>query len=424
MPGRSGNTSAVIARWALPIATVAFFAATVSGYGVFRDELYYFACGRHLDWGYVDQPPLIALIAAAVRAVAGPSWIAARVLVAVAAGWTVLLVGDTAVAMGGGRWARLLAQLLTASAPIYMGLFSIFSMNAFDILVWAGLALIATRALRGGDPKLWLAFGVLAGVGLENKIDVGLLGAGLAAGLVLGRRFDILRDRRLWLGGAIALALFVPHLVWQQLHGWPTREFVHNAQSGKITVLGPLDFVASQFRMGGPIGFAFALAGMAWLLVADAARPFRPLGWAALAVLAFLALSIAKPYYFAPALTLLFPAAAVALETWTTRRFTRALRAAAVVAVAATFVLAPLVKPLLHEDDYVRYARRMGLAPGSDENHRLGRLPQFFADMHGWREMAQAVAAVAASLPPRGSSSRLRLRAELWRGRGDRLLPG
>ena len=215
-----------LTRWALPLAVLAFYAATAAGYGVFRDELYYIACGRHLDWGYVDHPPLVALIARLAELAFGPSWIALRMLSAIAAAGTVLLVGDTADAMGGGRWGRLLAQVLAATAPIYLSLFSIFSMNGFDVLIWAGLATLAAKILAGRDERLWIAFGVLAGLGLENKIDVALLGAGLAAGLVLDRRVGMLRRRWVWVGGACAAALIAPHIVWQAIHHWPTREFV------------------------------------------------------------------------------------------------------------------------------------------------------------------------------------------------------
>ncbi len=387
-------------RWALPAATFVFFAATVSGYGVFRDELYYIACARHLDWGYVDHPPLVALVAALARAAFGGSWIALRMLAAVAAGATVLLAGDIAADLGGGRWARVQAQLLTATAPIYLSLFSIYSMNALDVLIWAGLARIVVRILSGGSDRLWLGFGVLAGIGLENKVDVGLLGAGLVAGLALARRFDVLRSRWIWLGGACAAVLFAPHVVWQAAHGWPTREFVANAQRDKITALGPLGFVARQFLLAGPAGFLGAAAGLGWLLFARRARPYRPLGWAALAVLIVLAASVSKAYYFSPALTLLFAAAGVALESWTNRRFATPLRVLATLAVVSMLGAAPLAKPLLSEDALIRYEDALGVRPGSDENHRMGRLPQFFADMHGWREMTEAVAAVHASLPP------------------------
>ena len=378
---------------------LAFFAATASGYGVFRDELYYIACARHLDWGYVDHPPLVALIAWLTRLLVGDSWLALRMLSAVAAAGTVLLVGDTARELGGGRWARLLAQVLAATAPVYLSLFSIYSMNGFDVLIWAGLVRIAVRIFSGGSGRLWLVFGVLSGIGLQNKIDVVLLAAGLVAGLLLTRRFDVFRSRWIWLGGAVATALFVPHVAWQVVHGWPTREFVANAQRNKITPLGPIGFVAKQFVMAGPFGFSFALAGLGWLLAGSKARAFRPIGWAALVVLGVLAASVSKPYYFAPALTLLFPAAGVVLETWTSGRFERPLRAVALLAAASILVALPLVKPVLTEDAYVRSAAALGIRPGTDENHRIGRLPQFFADMHGWRELAEAVAAVNAALP-------------------------
>ncbi len=387
-------------RWAIPLTALLLFGATARGYGIFRDELYYIACGKHLDWGYVDHPPLVALIAWAARHVAGDSWIVLRIVSALALTGTVLLVGDTARTMGGGRWAGLMAQLLAAVAPIYLSLFSIYSMNAFDVLIWAGLARIASAALAGGSPRLWVAFGALAGIGLENKVDVVMLGAGLGLGIVISRRFDILRERWIWIGGAVAALLFAPHILWQVAHGWPTREFVANAQRHKITVLGPVGFVARQFQMGGPVGFTFALAGMGWLLFARAARPFRALGWAALVVLVLFAASVSKAYYFAPGLTLLFPAAGVALEAWTAGRFRRPARAVALIAAASILIVAPVIKPLLSEDRFVRYAAALGVAPGSDENHRLGRLPQFFADMHGWEEMTRSVATVYAELAP------------------------
>jgi hypothetical protein len=389
-----------LTRWALPVATLVFFVATARGYGIFRDELYYIACGKHLAWGYVDQPPFVALIAWVAHALFGDSLVGLRLFPSLAAAGTVLLVGDTAGSLGGGRFARLVAQLLAATAPIYLGLFTIFSMNAFDVLIWAGLARLAAALLAGADPRLWIGFGALAGLGLENKVDVGLLGAGLAAGILLSRRFELLRSRWLWLGGALAGLLFLPHVLWQASHGWPTREFVAHAQAGKITVLGPLGFLAGQIGSVGPVAALAALSGLAWLLLAREARSARALGWAAIVVLAIFAFSISKSYYYAPAYTILFPAAGVALESWSSGRFERPARALALLLIASALLFAPLAKPLLSEDAYVRYAATLGMHSSADENHRLGRLPQFFADMHGWRAMVEEVAAVYRSLPP------------------------
>ncbi len=399
-PRPARDRAELLTTWALPLATLVFFVATAEGYGIFRDELYYLACGRHLDWGYVDHPPMIALLAALAQSLFGASLVGLRLFPALAAAGTVLLVGETARTLGGGRFARLQAQVLAATAPLYLSLFTIFSMNAFDVLVWAALARLAAHLLAGGDPRLWLAFGAVAGAGLQNKLDVGLLGAGLVAGLLLSRRWEVLKSPWLYAGGALAALLFLPHLLWQAAHGWPTREFVANAQSGKITALNPLDYVLAQFLMVGPVGFAFAVAGLGWLLAAREARRFRPLGWAVLVVLAVFALSVSKPYYFGVAYTLLFPAAGAALEAWASRlRHGRPVRAVAMVGAASILLAAPLAKPLLPVDSYVRYAAALGFEPGSDENHRLGRLPQFFADMHGWRELAEETARVYAALP-------------------------
>ncbi len=392
-----------VARAALPVAIFAVHVLLAEGYGPFRDELYYFACGQHLAWGYVDQPPLVALLAAFSAALFGPSWLALRMLAAIAAGATVLVVGETAGALGGGRWARLVAQSLAAVAPGFVALFSTFSMNPFDILLWSILFGLAARLLVGAEARLWLAFGALAGLALETKISGLYLGAGLVVGLLVSRRGDVLRERRFWAGGVLALLVFAPYLIWQMAHGWPTLEFLANARQFKILASAPHEYVLAQFLQGGPVGFTLALLGVAWLLGARSAQPFRALGWGALATLAILAFGRAKPYYFSAALTVLFPAAGVAVESWTTslaRVPVRLLRSTVLALIVLQAALVPLAKPILPVDDFVRYAAALGFSPKTDENQTLGRLPQYFADMHGWRELAESVARVYRSLTP------------------------
>ena len=193
-----------------------FHLAFLSGYGVFRDELYYIACGRRPGWGYVDHPPLVGWVAWLVAQVVGESHLALRVVAALAMAATVWLAGRIARALGGGPFAALLAGIATGLAPVALSLGSYYSMNAFDLLFWALIALILVRALSGGSDRLWLAFGAAAGLGLLNKISILYLGFGLVVGLVLARRWDVFRSRRFWAGGVLAFAIFLPHLVWQQ----------------------------------------------------------------------------------------------------------------------------------------------------------------------------------------------------------------
>jgi hypothetical protein len=369
--------------------------ATRTGFGVFRDELYYAACGRHLDWGYVDHPPFVAWVAALVRVLSGESWMALRAVSALAGAATVLVMGDSAAALGGGRWARVIAQLLAATAPVYLSLFSIFSMNVFDVLAWAVCARLAIALLTSSRPSRCIVLGVVVGVGLLNKVDLGLFAAGLGLGILLMRRWELLRRRELWFGAALAALLFAPHIVWQIVHHWPTAEFVANARRSKMIALGPVGFLAAQLELVGPTTAMFALSGLGWLTLARAAQPVRPLAIAALLPLTVFACSVSKPYYYAPAYTVLFPAAAVAAGELSKLRWRLLLTAAAIVPL----MFAPLAKPLLSADATVAYQAKLGLAPGSDERHDIGRLSQFFADMHGWRTLAENVAIATARLP-------------------------
>jgi Dolichyl-phosphate-mannose-protein mannosyltransferase len=387
-----------IAFVVVPGALLLLHVATISGYGYFRDELYYLACGCHPGFGYVDHPPLIGFVAAAVRAVLGESLWAIRLLPAIAHAATVALGAELARTLGGRRWAQIAAAATIACAPIYVSLFSIFSMNAFDVAIWATALVIVARILRAGDDRGWLAFGLVCGVGLENKISVLFLGFGLVLGLLIaGPRATLLR-RPVWIAGAIALALFLPHLIWQQVHGWPTLEFMERARTLKNLPLSPLDFLEEQVLHAGPLALPVWVAGLGYLLVARRARPFRALGWAWMAILVLLIVARGKAYYFAPVHVLSLAAGGVALESWSHAIAPVARRLALGAAIAGGLITAPLAKALLPVDSYVRYAAALGVAPSTGERQRLGRLPQFFADMHGWPELARTVADVWSTL--------------------------
>lgn len=388
---------------ALPAALqLALNLAFLTGYGIFRDELYYLACAARLDWGYVDHPPLVAAVTALWTALADDSLASIRVLPALAGAAATLAVGSTARVLGGGRLAVLLAGFAAALAPVVLSLTSVLSMNAFDLLFQALLVRIVAGWLAGGSDRHWLAFGLVAGLGLQNKIGVLLFGFGVVVGLVLARRWEAFRSKQLWAGGAIAAALFAPHLVWQQLHGWPTLEFIERANAHKNIDYAWSDFLVEQVLQNGPLGAVVWIAGLVALLASRRLRPWRALGFAWLAVLAVLLSTAAKPYYLAPVYAPLWAAGAVAIEAWAGRSRARRVAAGAfaVLLVISALAIAPLARPILPVDRYVAYAAALGEEPGSDERHELGRLPQFFADMQEWRELAGAVAVAASRLDP------------------------
>ena len=368
--------------------------AAISSYGWFRDELYYIACGEHLDFGYVDHPPLVALIARVTRGLFGESPAAAR-LPSMLAGLAVIwLCGRIAREMGGGRWAQGMAALCALVAPVYLFLFHILSMNSFDVLFWTLGAWVVVKIVNGGHPRLWLLFGLICGLGLQNKHSLLFFGFGVFVGLLLTPERRHLRERWIWMGGAIAALLFLPHLIWQMAHGWPTAEFVRNAMAFKNVALSPVEFFTEQIMQMHPLTFPVWLAGLVWLLRSR----YRVLGWAYVAAFLLLISQSSKAYYLAPAYPPLFAAGANAIESWIRRRSVRL--GLPILLLAGGAVTAPLTLPILPVEAFTRYASALGMGMSAGERHERGALPQHFADMHGWAEMVAEVARVYRSLPP------------------------
>jgi 4-amino-4-deoxy-L-arabinose transferase-like glycosyltransferase len=379
-------------------AKLAVYLATAGRYGYFRDELYFLDCGRHLDWGYVDCAPLIALYAK-VALLLGGSLPVLRSLAALAGAARVALTMVLAREMGGGRFAQALAGLCALAAPIYLGIDSILTMNGFESLFWMGCVFFVVRIVRTGDSHLWLWFGVFAGLGLENKHSMLLFLAAFAIGLLVSSDRRELGKPWIWLGACIALALFLPNILWQIRHGFPTIEDLENvARRGKNVVLSPVAFLAQQVQLLHPLLLPVWLAGLVSLLFGRLSR-LRALGWTYLALLALMIALKAKNYY-----PTLFAAGAVAIEGWLERRAWSRGRAwpkmaITVYVVAAGAILAPAILPFLPPEELLAYQRWLHVAPPKTEVRHEGPLEQRLGDQFGWEELVADVARIYRSLP-------------------------
>lgn len=307
--------------------------------------------------------------------------------------------------LGGGRFAQAVAGLAVNFVPIYLGIYSILSMNAFEPLFWMGCAYVLIRIIQTGNSRLWVWFGLLAGLGLMNKHSTAFLGAALVLGLLLTKdRREFLKPW-IWVGGVVALLVFLPNLIWQIQHHFPTLEGLRNvAQSGKNIVLSPKDFILQQILIINPILFPLWLAGLWYFLLGRGSR-YRVLGWTYLALLVIFIALHGKNYYLAPSYPMLLAGGAVAIERWLAAPWF-SLRpiwpqaAIVVIIVVAGVTFAPLVLPLLPPEKYVAYQRWLGLDPSKTEVHHQGPLPQLFGDQFGWPELVAEVARIHNSLPP------------------------
>ncbi len=400
----SRDTSAGLPRLAVAMAA-AFFVAKMAlhaftslrHYGYFRDELYYLDMARHLDWGYVDAAPLIAVYAR-LALLMGGSLAALRIIPALAGAGTIVLAILIARELGGRTYAQFLTAFVVLVCPGRLVMDSLMTMNAAEPLFWMGCALVVARILRTGDSRLWPWFGVLAGHGLENKHSTLFFGFAVTVALLLTEHRREFLKPWIWIAGAIAVALFLPNLIWQIHHHFPTLEDLENLRrEGKNVVLGPLAFTAQQIVALHPVLFPVWLIGLISFLWD---RRWRVLGLAFAVFFVTMELAHAKDYYLFPIYPMLFAGGAVAIERWLWNR--AAWTRAAVVAVIALLALptVPLATWMLSPEKYIAYTEALGIRPRKAEVHHEGPLPQPMGDQFGWEELTREVAQIYNSLPP------------------------
>ncbi|MBI2839594.1 MAG: glycosyltransferase family 39 protein [Acidobacteria bacterium] len=396
----------------LALATLFIHLLTNRNYGYFIDELYYLACAEHLDFGYVDHPPIIAVVTWIERAILGDSLPAIRLMPALAGALTVFLAGLLARALGGGRYAQGMAGFATLFAPLLLYVHTILSVNALDPIFWTIaawlLVLILDRSDASSPPgegstrRLWILLGATVGVGLQNKISLLFLGLGLVVGLVLTSHRRLLLTRWPYVAGAIASIIFLPYVLWQIPRGWPTLEFMHNAATYKNRRMSIVEFIAEHALEIHPLNLVLVVIGLWFFFFSPRGKRYRLFGWTYVAILLLFLVQNAKPYYLGSIYPIMLAAGAVGLESLLSGVRSRWPRPAIVGVMAVSGLLvAPITLPVLPIETFIPYQRALlGQTLASSEEKEVGPLPQHFADMFGNEELVKLVAEVYNELPP------------------------
>lgn len=364
----------------------ALLIATSGGYGYHRDELYFLEAGQHLAWGYADQPPLTPLIARLMSVIAPGSLTVLRLPSAIAAGLTVLCTGLMARDLGGRGAAQLLAAASIGVSSVLLAVTHLLSTSSLDFLAWTVLTWLLVRLLRGGDRRLWIAVGALAGIALLNKVLVVFLMAAVLAGVVIAGPRRVLRDPWLWAGAVVALLIWSPNLWWQATHGWPQLELSRAIAAGSSGTSEPVAlFVPFQLVLVSPLLVPVWIAGLVRLLRDPELRVVRSLAWAYVVLTVVFLLTRGKPYYLAGLYPALLAAGAPAVIAWIERGrgWGRAGLVTAAVALSAV-VSITLMLPVVP-------ATALPQTPIVDINYDAG-------ETVGWAALVEAVADAHASL--------------------------
>lgn len=361
----------------------AVLAAMSPFYGPHRDELYFVAAGRHLAWGYPDQGWLTPVLARLSTEVAPGNLVVLRLWPLLFAACLTLVAARFAALGGGGRGAQTLAAACTAFGAVTMANGHRLSTATFDILVWALLLLLVAEALVRDRPRLWVAAGLVAGLGLSNKaLVLALLGALLVACLADGAARRQLATPWPWAGAAAALVVWLPNLLWQASRGWPQAALAADIRDEYGGLGGRAELVGQALLMYSPLLAVVWVWGLVALLRRERWAALRPVGVAFLLVLVAFLVAGGKGYYLAGAIVPLLAVGCVEVaERWPGRR----LVVAGAVLVGSAVVAWPGVVPAVPVSVYAGSVWRV-----VDDDQ---------AETVGWPTYTAQVQAVLENLP-------------------------
>jgi len=373
----------------LALARILLHTLTNGQYGFHRDELGMLDNARHLDWGYVDYPPVTPFIVRAAYELFGSSLVGLRFFSAVAQSSVMVLAGLMARELGGARWAQIVAALAVAISPQSLAHGAMFQYVTFDYLWWVLLAYLVIRLLKSEDPRWWLAIGATIGLGMMTKYTIAFYVAGIVTGVLLTRNRRYLVSPWLWSGAALSLLIFLPNLIWQVQHNFISLDFLSDIHARDVRIGRTDGYLIEQVLYPNPFTIPLWITGLYFYLFAPAGQRYRPLGWMFVVPFALFLIAQGRGYYLSPAYPMLVAAGVVVMERWLVSL--SAVRAwlvqgiTWVVLVVGGAAFAAIALPIAPVNS--------GLWDLTSEIH------DGFTEEIGWQELTETVAGIYAKLP-------------------------
>ena len=313
-----GDRRSVIPVLAIAVLFGAAHLVTNVQYGFHRDEWQFLSDAQHLDWGFVPYPPLTAALEYLGLKMFGLSLVGLRLFSVLAQTLVILAGGLMARDLGGGRLAQIFAAIAVALSPLPMFEATEFQYSSFDLLWWVLIAWCAIRLLRDDEPRWWVAIGILAGLGLQTKYSIAFELAGVLAGVLLTDARRYVASGWFWAGGAIALLIFAPNLVWLVRHDFVSYHFLQGIHARDVRVGRADGFLRNQFLLNANL-FA-APVWLAGLFACFNDRRYRLLAWMYVVPLLLFWFAQGRFYYVCGAYPMLLAMGSVVSERWLRNR--------------------------------------------------------------------------------------------------------
>lgn len=396
-------------RWQLTLITLGFgvisfliHMAIAGNYELHRDAYLYLEYGNHLQWGYMSNPPFIAWLSWFSLKVLGGSVYAVRFFPALAGSITIIMVGRLIKALDGRKWAVLLGCTAFLVSPIFLRAGSLFQPTVFDQMFWFMYLYLFVKLLQTYNKNYWFMLGLVAGLGFLNKYTILAPVVLTTVFLLFTRHRKLLWVPQFW-GFLINFGLLItPNIIWQYNHNWPELGHLSTLRETQLVNMSDAWFLGMQFIILAPASLIW-VAGLANLFTAKASRPYISLAYSFLGMIAVMLILQAKPYYPAPFYIILFVFGAIQWEVWLEAKMKWALGVLLAGMIAVSIPLSPLSLPYLNMKDILVFSetwqQRGFEEPFVWEDGKVHSLPQDYADMTGWQQLAEIVKDAWLSLP-------------------------
>ncbi|HEX3045958.1 MAG TPA: glycosyltransferase family 39 protein [Bacillota bacterium] len=390
--------------WYLALTTIIGHLLVSGNYGYFLDEFYTIACSKHLSFGFIDIPPVAPAILALNTKIFGLSLRAIHLLPALFSGLMVILVGFLAKQLGGGRLAVIFAGLAAVFVPVWMALGSLYTYDFLDQLMIVLLFGAVLLLIKTGNLKTWLLIGAIAGTGLMTKPSMVFFILGLILAFLITKHRQQFLTPWPWLGGAVAMLIILPSLVWQFQHGFPIAEYWGSYSANKTVDASPPQYLIMQFIVMNFTLLPIWITGLYYFLFHPAGKKYRLFGVAYLILLALFTVIRSNVTMLVPAYAMLLAGGAVRLELFFQQKRRKALQFLYVALIIIFgLIQAPIMMPVLPVDSLVKYYQGAGGVVGIKSvkyaHEVFVELPNFIYNRLEWDTLVNDVAAVYYSLP-------------------------
>ena len=368
---------------------------TNTNYELHRDAFLYYSLGEHLDWGYLSVPPLIAFFSKISVFLFGKTVFALRFFPALIGGLSVVIIAKIVKELNGSFWAIFIAASAFILSPSFLRSNTLFQPVSFNQFFWLLSAYLIVKLLKSGNSKFWIGIFIVFGIAFLNKYSITFFILSFLIALLFSEQRTLFRSKYFFIGGVLGVLIISPNLIWQYNHNWPLFVHMSELQKNQFVNVSILGFLVDQFIMNLP-GLLIWMTGLCAFLFIKAEKKYRVLALIYLFTVLIIILLRGKSYYTLGLYPILFALGGYAVDKYFTLYVKYGIIA---LMVLISIPMLPFSLPVYGLEQMEDYSKKTADFTNRWEDGKVHNLPQDYADMTGWKELADIVTDTYQSLP-------------------------